>query len=103
MTPTERRTHIYDSFLPVNQWRKLTEELQELLSAVQIGLDRQGRLGFAPEDAKEIITEFADVRNLMQQITENNPKLAAAISIEQDRKELRTVERIESGYYKEAI
>jgi len=99
VTPTERREFIYDSFLPVNQWRKLAEELQELLGAVQIGLDRQGRLGFAPEDAKEIITEFADCRNLMQQITENNPKLAAAISIEQDRKELRTIERIATGYY----
>jgi len=99
MTPTERRKFIYDSFTEDNQWNKLVEELKELRDAVQIALDRKGEWGFSREDALCIITEFADCRNLMQQITENNPKLAAAISIEQDRKELRTIERIATGYY----
>lgn len=99
MTPVERRAFIFNSFTEENQWLKLAEELKELRDAVQIALDRKGEFGFSKEDATEIITEFADVRNLMQQITEASTNLAHAVDIEQGRKELRTIERIESGYY----
>ena len=99
MTPTARRKFIYESFTPENQWRVLAGECRELADAIEIGLDRMMDGKFAPEDAKEIIKEFGDVRNPMQQIDENEPQLSAKFGIEQDLKEIRTIERIETGYY----
>ena len=89
-------------FGDMNQIFKLMEELAELIRALAIAIARHGLNPDSILGDKEVQTEMVDVVLLLKQFGTIG-WLQIAMNQEAEVKIDRTIERIESGYYKEAI
>lgn len=80
---------IYEHFGKTNQIEKLREEVEELIEALVNGTH------------EEQTEEYADVALVLQQLRLAHSIATVEIMTVQDKKVLRTLDRIESGYYEE--
>jgi len=83
----EKLDHIFKTFGFEKQIEKLREEVEELYQEL-----------FTYDNEEKLIDEMADVYIILSQFFQNSPLMKSAVEYKLDR----TVERIESGYYKEA-
>ena len=93
----DKLKQIIETFGITNQLKKLNEECYELIEAIRDYEDTGTiKLGYR----EDFIEELADVLNLLNQFkvyyNVNDNELIEAIEYKVDR----TIERIESGYYK---
>lgn len=85
---------IFEHFGYENQRRKIVEEVNELTDEVLLFEKGIGEI-------KDLKSELADVYILLKQIKENYEITDEELLLEIRAKLNRTLERIESGYYKE--
>ena len=99
MDRRETRKKIFDHFGLENQLDKLTEELYELIEALQdAACQYKGRTEKILRNPL-VADEAGDVLVLLKQLLENDETFSAMVADSMYRKEKRTLHRMKNGYY----
>lgn len=100
ITPTEKIKTILEHFGIANQIEKTIEELDELKEQLEIILAKYNKQLINMEQLNNLVSELADVIITTEQVITH---FGIGDSVENaiDYKLNRTLERMESGYYKD--
>ena len=99
MTQNEKIKTILEHFGITNQIDKTIEELNELKECLSYIEIERNIYDMKPEHIEHLVSELADVYIMCEQLMEHY-KLEHELDITIDYKLNRTLERIETGYYK---